>query len=284
MPVSGLSLLGFMDHSAAKNYLATSCIVADDSPQELSRLWNEAKNLKGLPIAGAGQPEIQDMPLCFQAYLQGLTANPRFALTVQNSIPQFKLVEIDPLLAYQFHIEVGKADSLGALAGDAPQVADMLPICLPHSFENIACNVSVQPNGMLIRTRSFNLRVFNAGKIGADVAQQFSLAGIAFGPTSPLIQVIRFEGRCYLRNGLHRAYAFRKARASHMPCLLLDVSDFGQVGAVGGGATFERPLLESTDPPTCGHFTQGRAYLLSLRRLMRIINVTWSEHVFPDED
>ena len=166
------------------------------------------------------------MPLCFQAYLQGLTANPRFALTVQNSIPQFKLVEIDPLLAYQFHIEVGKADSLGALAGDAPQVADMLPICLPHSFENIACNVSVQPNGMLIRTRSFNLRVFNAGKIGADVAQQFSLAGIAFGPTSPLIQVIRFEGRCYLRNGLHRAYGFRKAapRTCHVFCLMFRIS------------------------------------------------------------
>ena len=284
MPVQALSLLGFMDRNFALSYLSDTCIIPNNSHQGLVQLWDAARALKGEPMDRAGRPNIGDVPSDFDEYLQRVRANPRFNSTVLGSNWQFKLVEIDPLLALQFHIEVGKAEDLGALAGPAPNVADLLPVCLPHSLEDIAYSLSVQQNGMLIRTRSFNLRMLKAGHVGADPVQQVSFAGIAFGASSPLIRVVRFQGRCYLKNGLHRAFGLRKAGVTHVPCLFLDVSDFGQVGAVGAGSTFERALLESEDPPTCGHFTQGRACRLAIRRIARMISVTWSEHVFRDEE
>lgn len=97
------------------------------------------------------------------------------------------------------------------------------------------------------------------------------------------MHVIRVDGRCYLRNGFHRVRGLLKAGATHIPCVLLEGTDFAQVGAVGGGATFERACLESKNPPTCGHFTDERAYAVTLRQMSRLIHITWSMYECPDD-
>lgn len=284
MPIAGLSLLGFMSEQVAMGYLRQRCVLADAGDDAVRSAWEGARRRLGAPIANAGHPSVLEIPAEHHPHFEGVTANPRFQATVESMPFSFKLVEVDPLLAFQFHVETDRAADLCRGMTNPPSLGEMLPTCLPHALETIPVQLALDQNGVLLKSRSTNVRLLVGGQIGEDQANRMHIAGIGYGVSSPLIQVVRFNGRCYIKNGYHRAYGLRLAGASHVPCVFLEATEFGQVGAPGGGATFERDLLESANPPTLEHFTQGRAYPLTLRRMTRVIHVTWSEYAFPDDD
>jgi len=258
MPIGGLSLLGFMDHQLALHYLTTYCIVADQSPQALLQHWNDARAKLGPAQPHAGQPNIQNIPVAHNAHLQQMLA--AYPILAQPApIPwSFRLVEIAPLLAFQFHIATELSVPRFAALPHPPQTGDMLPICLPLQPETCQPQITRSPNSIVFRDSNLNFRIL--GPLEDDPTQPFKVGGIALGPGNPWVAVSRFNGRCYLSNGYHRAYEVQAAGASHIPCMLLDVPDFAGVGAQGGGATFDRALLESGNPPTCGHFTDCLLY------------------------
>src|SRR5208282_2577442 len=108
-----------------------------------------------------------------------------------------------------------------------------------------------------------------------------SIAGIQFHSSMPFVHVVRYNGRCYLHNGFHRTVGVRKAGATHVPCILRDVNTISEVGI--DGDTFPVHLMESANPPTVGHFTQNRAWSVTLRNYSRILHVSWAEYMVPDE-
>jgi len=229
----------------------------------------------------AGRPEVIDVPAEHIQHLNGVaTLNPRYAATVAGMTDAtFKLVELAPLIAYQFHVATDRTDELCAPLSHPPRVAELLPVCLPQDLEIAPSQLATLPSSLCFKTSSLNLRIMGAGQLGIDAAQHF-IAGIAFGPSSNLVQVIRFEGRCYLRNGFHRAFGLARAGATHIPCIFMEAANFEQVGVLGAMQTFGRELLESDDPPTVGHLTADRAYPVSLRTITRVITVSWSEYAF----
>lgn len=105
--------------------------------------------------------------------------------------------------------------------------------------------------------------------------------GVQVGAALPLAHVLRIDGRCYLQNGFHRAVGLRAAGAAAMPCLVRDAASPDELGL--GHGTFDRALLESANPPTLGHFTQGRAHPVRLRAMSRIVHVSWAEYLVADE-
>ncbi len=282
MPTGGLSLLGFMEQQLALHYLTTSCIVADTSPTALLRHWNDARRRLGPPDSRVGVPDIQDIPAPHSAHLQQLAAHPRL-LKYPAGTWEFKLVEIGPLLAFQFHVDIERSSAHCRGIQHPPELADTVPVCLPQSVEHRPIHVSFVQHGLLLRDQSLNFRIMGAGLIGEDLRDQVSLGGVAVGVTDPWVSVVRFNGRCYLRNGYHRVYGLRAAGATHIPCLFWDVTDYSRVGAIGGVATFDRSLLESSNPPTCRHLTDALAYRVILRRMSRFIHVTWAEYAVPED-
>src|SRR6266481_3865696 len=60
--------------------------------------------------------------------------------------------------------------------------------------------------------------------------------------------------------------------ATHVPCLLFDAPGLGQIGVLGGEATFDEATLASANPPTCGHLARASAYEVPLRRATRVIS------------
>lgn len=131
--------------------------------------------------------------------------------------------------------------------------------------------------------------VLKAREAGALQMQQRGIAakceilvrGFARVGIIALVDEARHNGRHYLHNGFHRCLALRRAGATHAPCILRDVPDHAAVGIHGG--TFSPPLLESANPPTLGHFTQGRAYDVQLKNVARYLHVSWAEYVVADE-
>ena len=258
MAAPGLALIGFMTRDDAVNYLSRECVPANPDPAALEAEWLAAKAKLGAPLPNVGQPQISDIPADHDAYIQQLRAVPDWqGVFAQNPHWQLKLVETAPLLAYQFSILDGMATNHGAQLGLGPTLVDLLKICLPLVPTLDPFNVTQQANSALIQSRSLNVRPLNF------FSPQNGVIVFQFGGALPFVHVVRFNGRCYLHNGYHRAYAALLAGAKEIPCVFRDVATEAEIG-IGPPGTFNLSTLESLDPPTLRHYASDQAYPVDL--------------------
>jgi hypothetical protein len=239
VPTPGLSLVGFMDHQPAINYLRLSCVPTDTSDAALTAEWTQAQGKLGAPFSDAGRPDIQDISPPSQPYIHQLMQQ----VWVQQALAQypgasFKVIEIDPLLAFQHHILVdhseGHCDKLPLGAG----INDLLPICLPllPPNENLRISAQIlspQSGSFVIGADSLNVRITSHGLFQAE-----NKVGIQFGVALPFVHVVRHNGRCYLLNGFHRALGARSHGAGRIPCLFREVATHEEAGIRQDGSTF----------------------------------------------
>lgn len=279
MPSAGLSLLGFMEQQQAINHLKSLCIPRDDADGALLAEWRNARAKRGPPVANAGRPRVEPIPESCRDYLRHLVneawAAPAFAGPLRGA--EFALVEIDPLIAFQFTVDKERAAHHCRHFGSNLPAADLLPVCLPRSPAVEDYTAFPGASSVMIKARSLNLRIAAQGLFDE------SLAGIQFSVALPFVSVVACQGRHYLHNGYNRAYGVRMAGATFMPCLMREVRDFTSAGLRTDGTMFGAAILQGDDAPTLGHFTQGRAHEVTLRAMTRIIQVSWAEYAVPDE-
>jgi hypothetical protein len=251
-------------------------------------------SLLGLPHAAilgaaypnAGQPDIQAIPQAHQAHVDQVKQAPWAQQLLQTHWQgaEFRLVEIRPLLAFQYHVDSDRSNHHCGQLGDPPTLDQLVPLCLPLAWPSEATQSHMlgQPGSqsIIIKSKSLNFRVLDQGVFqqpGVDGAA----IGVMIGTAIPIAHVVRFNGRCYLHNGFHRAVGIGQRGATHMPCIFRDVATAEGAGIKAN--TFQQPLLESANAPTLGHFIDGRAHAVQLRAMTRIVQISWADHVMPDE-
>jgi hypothetical protein len=232
---------------------------------------------------------VVDLPDTAKAYLAQVEASPRFNNTVNPFTWSFKLVEITPILAFQVHVETDRANSLWSNAGGGTDLDSLLRLCLPIDIADIREGVDFtkkfdptntsERGSVTFETSNPNIRLIAGGPLGHDDVKKLEYAGIALGEGSRLVQVAELNGRFFLRNGYHRAYKMMENGVTHMPCLVLQVSDYAHTGAAMQGA-LDRRLLESANPPICAHYARG--YEVTLKGVKgRTVKVSWSDQLRP---
>lgn len=283
MPTDGLSLVGFMDQPQAVHHLTNACVPANPDPLVLAGEWTAAQARLGATTPSAGHPDIQAMPATGADHIQQLAGQPAFLPANPPHRPQgvlhgatFQMVEIDPLLAFQFTVDITRSHHHVGAFSAPPTLDELLHCCLPLVQAAEAISTFPGQASMILKARSLNVRAFNRGLFNGE------FMGMSFGVSLPYVQVVRYNGRCYLHNGFHRCYGARMAGATHIPCVFRDVATPAEVGLHDGG-TFPLTLLESNNPPTVAHFTQNRSHAVRLRAHSRFLHVSWAEYVIPDE-
>ena len=282
MPSPGLSLVGFMDEAAGMNHLRTACVPPDSADDAVRAIWKSAQASCSATVRNPGLPEILDIPAGHLAYIVALAQTPMVAQAMQAyaQAASFKLIEIDPLLAYQHTVDLDYSTVHCKGLSKPPTIDELLPICLPMSVPMPSANITPGGQSVLVKTRALNLTTL-AGGIFQEPNKP-TIAGIAIGPTLPLVHVVRLNGRCYLHNGFHRAVGARLASATHIPCLFRDVPNEAAAGIRQDGSTFSAASLNSPNPPTVGHFSLC-AEKVQLRARSRILHLSWAEYIAYDE-
>lgn len=282
MPTDGLSLVGFMDHTQAIHHLTNACVPTNPDPTVLAGEWTAAQARLGTPMANAGHPDIQAIPAAGAAHVRQVSTHPPFLPANPPHQPlgvlhgaTFQMVEIDPLLAFQFTVDITRSHHHVGTFSTPPTLDELLHCFLPLAQVQEAISTFPGQSSMILKARSLNVRAFNRGLFNGE------FMGMSFGVSLPYAHVVRYNNRCYLHNGFHRAYGARMAGATHLPCVFRDVANPAEVGVHGG--TFPITLLESNNPPTLGHFTQNRSHAVRLRAHSRFLHVSWAEYVIPDE-
>jgi len=273
MPTPGLSLVGFLDQQQAMNHLLNACKPANEDPAALIAEWEAAKaGLGASPIANAGHPDIQSIPAKQQGFVQQVLAHPVFQREWHGA--KVQLVEIDPLLAHQVSVDINRATQYCGNSPNPPTLDELLTTCLPLATPNEQLKIIPGQNSLLLKSNNLNVRILRG--VGNP-----PFMGIHFGVSVPFVHVVRYNGRYYLFDGYHRAFGLRKAGVTHIPCVVRDVVD--RIDTGDKLPAFPATLLESNNPPTLAHFTQQRAYRVSLRLQSRVLSVIWAEHMVPDE-
>jgi hypothetical protein len=194
----------------------------------------------------------------------------------------FQLVEIDPLLAFQITVDTDRGAHHCAGVDHPPSQEQMLAICLPLTNTPDPLQVSNLAQSMMLRCRNANYRVIRQGAL-QDPHGNLLGGGILLGLSLPFVHVVRYNNRCYLHNGYHRAVALRAAGAIQIPCIFRDVQTADLAGIKADGSTFPEQLFNNANPPTVGHMTGGRAHRVSLRNHARVIHVSWAEYIAYEE-
>jgi hypothetical protein len=279
MPSAGLSLLGFMDQQHALNHLKSACIPHDSSDGVLSAEWQSARAKRGAALPNAGKPKLESIPAAHHDYIHRVVNAPWAAAAFAGPLrgAEFKLVEIDPLIAFQFTVDKDRAAHHCGKLGRPPAIDELMPLCLPSSAAVEDYTAFPAASSIMVKARSLNLRIAAQGLFDD------CLAGIQFSVSLPFVSVVRCQGRYYLHNGYNRAYGIRMSGSAFMPCMIREVPDFTSAGLKADGLTFGAAILQSDDAPTIGHFTQARAHDVTLRAMTRIIQVSWAEYAVPDE-
>ena len=277
MPTSGLSLVGFMDQGEALAHLKSVCLptILDDAA--LVAEWQAAQANLGVQIVGAGLPEILAIPSAHEHYLTQLTQEPWAKEYFANVIRgfSFQLVEIDKLLAFQFTVDISRSDHHCGTLGPNPSLDKQIESCLPMAPPNEELKTVQSPQSMMLRTKCLNLQTLGQGMFNAQ------FMGLQFGLSFPFVHVVEYNNRYYLHNGFHRALGLRSSGVTHLPCILRKVNSPEEAGIRHG--TFPLQLMESSNPPTVGHFTQGRSHPVTLRSVSKILHVSWAEYIIEDE-
>lgn len=285
MPIPAWSLVGFLSESEALAYLQQACMMSNKAPGALRTHYHQARRHLGTgAVAHPGKPSVLEISTEHDAYLAGVASNPRFDHTVGSRRAwSYKLVEIEPLLAWQLHVLADRVNAAQASVPHAPSVGDMLPICLPYTLENTTFRVSSPgPHSLTVQSGDLNLRP-HAPSMVSDPTTQLITAGATFGASSNLIQVAVIDGRYYLHNGFHRAVGLRLAGATHIPCIVFEAQTISDVAVPGKG--FSARVLTASNPPTVGHFARGLGHKLLVRKLRRELEISYSirEREVPDE-
>lgn len=290
MPWRGLSLVGFLDQALALNHLEFGCVPAISNPPQgvLIAEWQQAVARLGAPIPNAGNPTIQPLPAAANAHIQALLNVPWATQYLNNLVAngaQFASVSIDELLAFQLIVNQERSETHCNQLARPPTLSELLNLCLPlgqDPYEFAHSDVTQHSSSVLLRGANTNMHVPHWGIYDVNMnGVNVKIVGAQVVMRLPFVQVVRFNGRYYLHNGFHRTYGARLAGADAVPCIVRDVNSVEEIGI--GPQTFQLPLLEGGDPPTVGHFTQGRAHPVSLRKASRMVHVAWHEYTMPDE-
>ncbi len=283
MATQGLSLVGFMtDQAAAISHLRYTCVPnpVSKTDAQLAQDWATATATLGSPTNNAGTPSLTPIDHSHPniSRLMALPWAPYFQTLLAQGA-SFQMAEIDPLLAYQFTVDTERSNGHCEHCAQPPTEQELFDCCLPTVMSKDEIHASQQGQTLIVKSRSLNLITVAEGPIPNTA----NTIGIQFNWTLPFVHVVRFNGRCYLHNGYHRAYGMRMAGATHMPCIFRDVATALEAGIRSDGATFTQAMLEGANPPTLAHFSAGRALSVMLKRTTRILQVSWSQHTMYDE-
>lgn len=266
-----------MGQNEAINYLMSQCVWDNNTEENALKHWVAARDrLRPVPWK-PGYPEILDIPNEYHGYLERVIRYPMFQAVLEGLSYSFKLVEIDPILSFQYHV----VHDIGEVASSAYRVESslerVLEAALPLTPPKQEVAVTQEFNAVTISAPTLNLRLLGPVRGEQDGAQ---LSGFAWSFGFPFIIVVRYEGRCYLKNGYHRTVAFRRLGLTHIPCLFLEGFDYSHTGAARPGF-FPKQVMLSDSAPTVGHFAEDIAYPVQLRSLMKVIRISATEMVIP---
>lgn len=192
--------------------------------------------------------------------LDELAQNPLLSTTFAQFTWSVKVVDLRNVIAFQKAIKIdGLEERVQPVIDDRSILADF---CLPgeQTVPPQSLIKDIDGNGFTVSSLNPNLRVAGNQVAPVQVApeegmQPMSMLAVTFlvSMGSSFLQVAKYNGREFLRDGYHRAAALLRSGINETPCVYIEAKTFDEVGA-HPAAMLSYELLYGDRPPLLGDF------------------------------
>ncbi len=225
----------WMPQASISNYIKSNCIEEEEKRlKDILKNWANANNKfneisskeKGL----AESIEVKDIPQDYNKKLEEIKSNVFFQRTFEQLPIEFKLIEIDKLIACQNLVMLDYIKKLTEKFSDKPNMEELINICL--SLEKDYPPVSeLKLNEQTVIYSSENTDFRFLGAVQKPLEQidlkSASSGGIPikgllllFGYGGASVNILKVGKKMFLNNGFHRVYALREKGVTHIPAVV----------------------------------------------------------------
>jgi len=212
-------------------------------------------------------------PAAWQDHLDRVAARPLFQRMFAGMRWQFASVPLRSLISVQPHVNLTFAHSRVA-ACESP--AALLECCLPAQPEPLELWGGVSPGEPPSASFTMldpNIRVT---EVRMEAAPRLSVI-FTISKTAVFLQVLRLEGRLFLKNGIHRAAGLLAAGRADVPCVLVEAADLRELPDL-----LPLPALLRPDPPMVADFLHpGLSVPHTWRERVKFIRLVPEEFMSP---
>jgi len=233
-------LLGAGAKAEVVNYVRTQCVPEEDENLDtIIAAWVEANRhfrlIERNEIGIAEQIELRDVPEDCDALIRRVEEDFLFKKSFSLLPYEFKLVQIDRLVASQRAVNLDYVGTLKARIPAKPTIPDLIDFCLstpkntkPPAEQILAPNVhSYTSENLDFRFLGGFQKALTESDLQACVAGGFPLAAVVLlvGLGSSSMNSLAAGNRIVLNNGFHRAYALRSMGVTHIPLVVQRVTN-----------------------------------------------------------
>ncbi len=283
-----LLLFGWLPQATVAEFVERQCVESELArTAHILQQWAKAHE-----AFNAKQPRVFEsisitpIEAAFEERVSAIVADPRFRHTFTQLPTEFRMVEIDKLIACQTTVILDYVDRLVAELPKKPTLGDLIEICL--SLEKTVPTVTemrLGENAIIYSSENTDLRFLGAiPKPLVEVDLQASSTGgipirgllLLFGYGGSPINVIEVGKRVFLNNGFHRAVALRRLGVTHMPVVVQKVRNPAlEFPDVYQGAPKQYLLTFDVLPVMADYFNPEMTIELKAKARRRGVKVVW---------
>jgi hypothetical protein len=269
------ALIGWMAEAEGVATLLGRGITGSELPVE-QRALAEAFRVRvaGMPRYEPVDPVVNDTPV----ELSEIAQREELIATFVGVRWRIAVVDLRKVLSFQKIVEVeGIEERLGSL-DDYGRLVDL---CLPRRQPVPPSGALSDPDGkgFTISSVNPNLRIAGGQLAEAVVSPQPGAPSVRMQAVTFLVffgasylQVVKYKGRSFVRDGYHRAAGLIRRGIFEVPCVLIEADSFEQLGAPQGSFTYE--VLFGDHPPELRHFWDDTVAAdvdrIAVRKVVRI--------------
>ena len=246
-------LLGFMTKEDGFSFLRNECSMPTKKDAELSALWE--KYHRAVTVLPQANPDtkVHGINSDYRKQLDEISANPRVIEATKQRTWSFNYVEINNLICHQKYVDVDYANDISRTV-DFTSESQIIDFCLTDRFlERSTKTTRIGQFGVAMSAEGHDLRILDS-RVEEDKQTNSTELTLKVGWGVPATQVVECEGRCYLKNGYHRAFAMKNRGLRYLPCILIKAGSYSDLENPGPPGFFAESLVRSSKPPLFSHY------------------------------
>ena len=210
-------LVGWLDPAQAASWLAGRRDGVEATPEQVVRAERMRAAVASRDAGVIQTPAIGEAPEALESHVATLARNSEFSAMLADGF-RVAIADLRELCALQPYIYTDQASARVA-AVDPANIASLAAITLPNvAPEPPAPHFDEAKQAWVFWSDNPNLRIL--GPFNAELEPSGFAFGFLVGVTTSFLQVTRFSGRYFLRDGYHRAYGLLARGITHVPVML----------------------------------------------------------------
>ena len=280
-------LLGWLsDEEAAQFLMGRGAATEEEAQRPRNRLQQAREERQRRSPTEVTDPIVPPESRSVSQRLEAIAQRADIRASFAGMTWRPEMVDLRNVLSFQKAVAT---ETLNDRVSSAGQLDGLFELCLPASSAPPPQGVISDPSGKGFTMSALNPNLRHAGSniSNAMVAPAPGMSPVPMQAITlfvnmggSFLQVARYKGRCFIRDGYHRAVGLLRAKIPIVPCIFIEARSFEELSCPPGSLTYE--VLYGERPPTIADFLDDGVSADGVQIAVRkVVRITVEEFIVP---